>query len=129
MYVKPSEDSLELEPIPPEKLEIASLKRGLGAAGSEGRGANSAPTRLNVGLYRGNLGVWKNGGYFTLKMLLARALRRNLKAAIIEVDDAAGEAPAETMYTLSLEPADPAALARATKTVNRVLRSRRWRQG
>lgn len=129
MYVKPSEDSPELEPIPPDELEIASLKRALSAAGGEGRGANTGPARLNVGLYRSNLGVWSNGGYFTLKMLLARALRRNLKSAIIEVDDAAGVAPAEAMFTISLEPADPAALARATKTVKRVLRSRRWRLG
>jgi hypothetical protein len=119
----------ELDPISPERLEIASLARGLGTTADDGRTAGDRAVRLSVGLNRDNLGTWQQGGYFTLKMLMVRALRRGLKNAIIEVDDVDGEVPAEAPFEISLEPDDPKALARATRTVNRVIRSRRWRTG
>ena len=119
----------ELDPISPERLEIASLARGLGTTAEDGRTADERTVRLSVGLNRDSLGSWQQGGYFTLKMLMVRALRRGLKNAIIEVDDTDGEIPAGAPFEISLEPDDPTALARATRTVTRVLRSRRWRTG
>ena len=119
----------ELDPISPERLEIASLARGLGTTAEDGRTADERAVRLSVGLNREGLGAWQQGGYFTLKMLMVRALRRGLKNAIIEVDDTDGEIRADAPFEISLEPNDPTALARATRTVNRVIRSRRWRTG
>jgi hypothetical protein len=119
----------ELDPISPERLEIASLARGLGTTAEDGRAADEHAVRLSVGLNRANLGTWQQGGYFMLKMLMVRALRRGLKNAIIEVDDVDGKAAADVPFEISLEPDDPKALARATRTVNRVIRSRRWRTG
>lgn len=130
MRSKALSEQSELDPISPPQLEIASLARGLGtAADDEGRVAGQGAKRLTVGLYRSNLGHWEQGGYFTLKMLMVRALRRGLKHAIIEVDDADGEPPADVPFEVSLEPPDPQALARATRTIQRVIRSRRWRTG
>lgn len=119
----------ELDPISPQRLEIASLARGLGTTADEDRLADERAVHLSVGLHRDSLGTWQQGGYFTLKILMVRALRRGHKNAIIEVDDAEGEIPADATFEISLEPDDPKALARATRTVNRVIRSRRWRTG
>jgi len=119
----------ELDPISPERLEIASLARGLGTTVDDSRSADERAVRLSVALNREGLGTWQQGGYFTLKMLMVRALRRGLKNAIIEVDDVDGEIAVDAPFEISLEPDDPKALARATRTVNRVIRSRRWRTG
>lgn len=122
-------DQSELDPISPQRLEIASLARGLGTAADEDRAAEERAERLTVGLHRAHLGEWERGGYFTLKMLMVRALRRGLKHAIIEVDDADGEPSTDAPFEVALEPEDPKALARATRTIQRVIRSRRWRAG
>jgi len=129
MQSKPSAGRSKLEPTSARELEIASLARGLGMAADADRPVDDGTQRLIVGLYRENLGPYNRGGYFTLKMLMVRALRRSLRSAIIEVDDADGEVPADTKFEISLEPHDPNALERATRAVNRVLRSRRWRGG
>jgi hypothetical protein len=129
MTLKASVEGAQLQPIPAPQLEIASLARGLGTAPSDDRAAHAGPVRLSIGLHKESLGSWKSGGYFTLKMLMVRALRRSLKSAVIEVDDAGGTAPADTPFEISLQPADPDALLRAQKVVKRVIRSRRWRMG
>lgn len=129
MPLKAADAHAELEPIPGPQLEIASLARGLGTAASDERAVDGGPARLSVGLYKQHLGSWSSGGYFTLKMLMVRALRRSLKSAVIEVDDASGDMSADTPFEISVEPADPAALLRASKVVRRVIRSRRWRTG
>jgi hypothetical protein len=129
MPLKAADVHAELEPIPAPQLEIASLARGLGTTPSDDRAVAGGPLRLSVGLYKQHLGTWKSGGYFTLKMLMVRALRRSLKSAVIEVDDAGGEMPADAPFEISVEPADPDALLRARKVVRRVIRSRRWRTG
>jgi hypothetical protein len=120
--------SSELDPIPSQSLEIASLARGRTAVDEERVDDGGAP-RLAIGLYRRHLGIGAKSGYFTLKMMLVRTLRRSHKHAVIEVDDAEGEPPGEQLYEISLEPADSKALARATRTVQRVLRARRWQSG
>lgn len=129
MPLKAADTHAPLEPIPAPQLEIASLARGLGTAPSDERAVDGGPVQLRVGLYKQHLGSWSSGGYFTLKMLMVRALRRSLKSAVIEVDDASGEMPADTPFEISVEPADPEALLRARKVVRRVIRSRRWRTG
>jgi hypothetical protein len=129
MPLKAADVHAELEPIPGPQLEIASLARGLGTAPSDDRAVAGGPLRLSVGLYKQHLGTWNSGGYFTLKMLMVRALRRSLKSAVIEVDDAGGEMLADTPFEIHVEPADPDALLRARKVVRRVIRSRRWRTG
>lgn len=129
MTLKASVECSELEPIPAPQLGIASLARGLGTAPSEDRATDAGPVRVSIGLYKAKLGSWHSGGYFTLKMLMVRALRRGLRSAVIEVDDAGGEAPADSPFEISLEPHDPEALLRAQKVVKRVIRSRRWRMG
>lgn len=123
----PSKSS-ELDPIPSQRLEIASLARGRTAVDEERVEDGGAP-RLIIGLYRRHLGIGVNAGYFTLKMMLVRTLRRSHKHAIIEVDDAEGEPPGDQFFEISLEPVDSKALARATRTVQRVLRARRWQSG
>jgi hypothetical protein len=129
MPSKCSATQADLEPIPAGQLEIASLARGLGTAADAGRPLDHGAQRLVVGLHRENLGPWNRGGYFTLKMLMVRALRRSLKTAVIEVDDADGPASGDDKFEICLEPHDPKALEKATRTVKRVLRSRRWRMG
>jgi hypothetical protein len=129
MTLKASAERLQLEPIPAPELEIASLARGLGNAPSEARATHAGPVRLTIGLHKERLGSWQSGGYFTLKMLMVRALRRSLKSAVIEVDDAGSEPPGDTPFEISLEPHDLDTLLRAQKVVRRVLRSRRWRMG
>src|SRR5690606_16158466 len=99
------------------------------APASDERGGLDGAPLLKVGLHRRRLNIGTSGGYFTLKMMLVRALRRSLKTAIIEVDDAEGPPDAEEVYELSLDPPDPGALGRARKVVKRVLRARRWQSG
>lgn len=121
-----SPEQSELEPIPSGRLDIARLARGLPAAATEGRDANESAPLLSVGLHRKHLNISHAGGYFILKMLLVRALRRSLKTAIIEVDDADDPATADVLFELNLDPPDSKALGRARKVVQRVLRMRRW---
>lgn len=126
MPFKASAGKSELEPIPSQRLEIARLARGTGAAADEDRNAQNGAPLLKVGLHRRRLNIGNSGGYFTLKMLLVRGLRRSLKTAIIEVDDAEGVADSDELFELALEPPDEKALGRARKVVKRVLRTRRW---
>ena len=97
-----------------------------------GRVARAAPeptptARVAVALHRNRLGIEEPGGYFKLKMLLVRTLRRGFKASILEVDDAepSPDVDAEP-FKVTVEPSDPQDHARAVRTVRRVLRSRRW---
>lgn len=124
-----SPDAGQLEPIPSGRLDIARLARGQPGAATEGRNANESAPLLSVGLHRKHLKIGHAGGYFMLKMLLVRALRRSLKTAIIEVDDAENPAAAEVLFELDLDPPDSKALGRARKVVQRVLRTRRWQSG
>jgi hypothetical protein len=119
----------EFQPIPPQGLEIASLARALPKAAPDARDVDECRPRLSVGLHRTNLGIDVTGSYFTLKMVLVRALRRSLKTAIIEVDDAESGVRADALFEINLQPPDSKALTRANKVVQRVLRARRWRQG
>jgi len=102
--------------------------------GARGRAAQSEsepePTaRVSVALHRARLGIERPGGYFKLKMLLVRTLRRGFKTSILEVDDAQAPPGSETeLFTVTVEPGDPQDYARAVRTVRRVLRSRRWRE-
>lgn len=129
MPLKASAGESELDPISSPRLEIARLARGVTAATADARlGQDGAPL-LKVGLHRGQLNIGTAGGYFTLKMMLVRALRRSLKTAIIEVDDAEGPPDAEEVFELTLDPPDAGALGRARKVVKRVLRARRWQAG
>lgn len=83
--------------------------------------------RVVVALHRARLGIERPGGYFRLKMLLVRTLRRGFKSSILEVDDAEVPPGSETeLFRVTVEPTDPQDYARAVRTVRRVLRSRRW---
>lgn len=124
-----SPDAGQLEPIPSGRLDIARLARSQPAAATEERNPNECVPLLTVGLHRKHLNIGHAGGYFTLKMLLVRALRRSLKSAIIEVDDAEHPAAADVLFELNLDPPDSRALGRARKVVQRVLRTRRWQSG
>jgi hypothetical protein len=83
--------------------------------------------RVAVALHRARLGIERPGGYFKLKMLLVRTLRRGFKTSILEVDDAEAPAGSEAeLFEVTVEPGDPQDYARAVRTVRRVLRSRPW---
>jgi hypothetical protein len=95
------------------------------------RAARPAPepgptTHVAVALHRNRLGIEEPGGYFNLKMLLVRTLRRGFKTSILEVDDADVPPGSGTeLFRVTVEPSDPQDYARAVRTVRRVLRSRR----
>ena len=83
--------------------------------------------RIAVALHRARLGIERPGGYFKLKILLVRTLRRGFKTSILEVDDAELPRGSETeLFKVTVEPSDPQDYARAVRTVRRVLRSRSW---
>jgi hypothetical protein len=112
------------------ELEIASLSRShTSAAGDVARVAGAAAPLLNICIYRQCPAIPKTGDFFKLKMLLVRKLRRGFRSAVIQVDDAAGTDPADAPFEITLEPNDPAGIERATKVIQRVLRSRHWRAG
>ena len=113
----------ELEPIPSDKLSIARLARERGQAVEEARALELGTPHVRGQLHPANLDLSKSGDYFTLKLLLARALRRSMRNAVIEVDDAEQEAPAGTLFEISLAPENVLAYKRAAKIARRVLRA------
>ncbi|MFU8895628.1 MAG: hypothetical protein ACNA8J_04510 [Gammaproteobacteria bacterium] len=112
----------DLEPIPSDQLSIARLARERGQPAEEARVLALHTPHIRVQLHRANLELSDAGDYFTLKLLLARALRRSMRNAVIEVDDAEQEAPAGTLFEISLVPDDVLAYKRAAKIARRVLR-------
>ncbi len=110
--------------LPPVTAKRAGAERGRVARTV----AEPAPTaRIAIALHRACLDVGEPGGYFKLKMLLVRTLRRGFKTCILEVDDAEGPpAAGAEPFKVTVEPSDPQDHARAVRTVRRVLRSRRW---
>jgi hypothetical protein len=111
------------KPIPARELGIASLaRRAPGPALPAGRQARTA-VRLKVGLARNELGVHHQQDYFQLKLKLARALRRKLRVAIVEVDDCSELSGTGDPFELSLDPPDEKRLARVRAAVRRLLRA------
>jgi hypothetical protein len=112
------------------QLEKASLSRApASVARDETRAAGGKAPLLSISIFRHSPAIPRTGDYFKLKMLLVRKLRRGFKTAVIQVDDAEGAAPEEAPFQISLEPSDSEGIERATKVVQRVLRSRHWRAG
>lgn len=111
----------ELEPIPSDQLSIARLARERGQSAEEARALALDTPHVRVQLHPANLDLSKSGDYFTLKLLLARALRRSMRNAVIEVDDAEQEAPAGTLFEISLLPDNVLVYKRAAKIARRML--------
>jgi hypothetical protein len=109
-------------PVPPRELEIAALgRKPPGASQPAGRPAKPV-LRLKVELSRSGLGVHPPLEYFQLKLKLARALRRKLRIAIVEVDDCDQPAGNGEPFELTLDPPDPKRLVRLRAAVRRLLR-------
>jgi hypothetical protein len=111
------------KPVLPRELEIASLARKPPSA-SQPAGRQAKPViRLKVALFRSGLGVHPSRDYFELKLNLARALRRKLRVAIVEVDDCEQPAGHGDPFELTLDPPDPKRLMRLRAAVRRLLRA------